>query len=114
MVLGKAMSKVSVIIPARKEPYIRETLNDVMSRAEGDIEVILILDGDVPDYELPEDKRLRVYHNSRVCGLRPSLSAAISVARGEYIVKLDAHCAIGEGWDEILKADCDDNWVVVF
>ena len=107
------MSKVSVIIPARKEPYIRETLNDVMSRAEGDIEVILILDGDVPDYELPNDKRLRVYHNSKVCGLRSSLSAAISVARGKYIMKLDAHCAIGEAWDTILKADCDSNWVVV-
>lgn len=113
MVLGKAMSKVSVIIPARKEPYIRETLKDVMFNAGGDIEVILVLDGDIPDYELPNDKRLRVYHNSKVCGLRSSLSAAISVARGKYIVKLDAHCAIGEGWDEILKADCDDNWIVV-
>jgi len=57
------MSKVSVIIAARKEPYIRETLDSVMSNAEGDIEVILVLDGDVPDYELPDDKRLGVYHN---------------------------------------------------
>ena len=66
--------KVSVIIPARKEPYIRETLNDVMNNAVGDIEVILVLDGDKPDYELPEDKRLRKYHNSKVHGLRPSLN----------------------------------------
>ena len=107
------MSKVSVIISARKEPYIRETLRDVMDNAAGDIEVILILDGDVPAYELPDDKRIRVYHNSKVCGLRPSIDAAISVARGKYIMKLDAHCAIGEGWDAILKADCDENWVAV-
>ena len=107
------MSKVSVIIPARKELYIRETLNDIMTRAVGDIEVILVLDGDIPDYELPEDKRIRVYHNSKVQGLRPCLTAAIGVAKGKYILKTDAHCTIGEGWDKILKADCDDNWIVV-
>ena len=107
------MSKVSIIIPARKELYIRETLNDIMTNAVGDIEVILILDGDIPDYELPDDKRIRVFHNSTVQGLRPCLNAAIGVARGKYILKTDAHCTIGEGWDKILKADCEDNWIVI-
>ena len=108
VLLGEAMSrgKVSVIIPARKEPYIRETLNDVMSNAEGDIEVILVIDGSMPDYELPDDKRIRVYHNSKVQGLRACLNAAVSVARGKYLLKVDAHCTIGEGWDKILKAEC--------
>ncbi|HEC60937.1 MAG TPA: glycosyltransferase family 2 protein [bacterium] len=113
--VGETMSrgKVSVIIPARKEPYIRETLRDLYAGAVGDIEVILVLDGDVPDYELPEDKRLRVYYNSTPQGLRPCLNAAISMAKGKYILKMDAHCTIGEGWDKILKADCEDNWVVI-
>jgi glycosyltransferase involved in cell wall biosynthesis len=84
-----------------------------MDNAVGDIEVILVLDGDVPDYELPEDKRIRVYHNSKVQGLRPCLNAAVGVARGKYILKVDAHCIIGEGWDKILKADCEDNWIVI-
>ena len=105
--------KVSVIIPARVEPYICETLNDVMNNAVGDIEVILVLDGIVPDYELPEDKRLRIYRNTKVQGLRPCLNAAIDVARGKYLLKMDAHCTIGEGWDKILKADCEDNWIVI-
>ncbi len=107
------MSKVSVIIPARVEPYIRETLRDVLGNAVGDIEVILVLDGVEPDYELPEDKRLRIYRNSKVQGYRPCMNAAINVARGKYIMKMDAHCTIGEGWDKILKADCEDNWIVV-
>jgi glycosyltransferase involved in cell wall biosynthesis len=113
--LGENMSrgKVSVIIPARVEPYICETVNDVLNNAEGPIEVILVLDGVIPDYELPKDKRLRIYHNKEVKGMRPSLSAAVDVAKGKYILKLDAHCTIGEGWDKILKADCDDNWIVI-
>jgi hypothetical protein len=115
VLLGEAMSraKVSVIIPARVEPYIRETLKDVLDNAAGDIEIILVLDGVIPDYELPEDKRLRVFHNSKPHGLRPCLNAAIDVAKGKYIFKLDAHCTVGEGWDKILKADCEDNWIVV-
>ena len=105
--------KVSVIMAARKEPYIRETLDAVLSNAVGDIEVILVLDGYIPDYELPEDKRLRIFHNSKVQGLRPCLNAAIDVAKGKFIMKVDAHCSIGEGWDTILKADCEDNWIVI-
>ena len=107
------MSKVSVIIPARKEPYIRETLRDVYANRVGDIEVILVIDGPMPDYEIPEYKGLRIYHNPKVLGLRPCLNAAIDVARGKFILKLDAHCTIGEEWDKILKADCEDNWVVI-
>ena len=105
--------KVSVIIPARVEPYIRETLDALLSNAEGDIEVILVLDGVVPDYELPDDKRIRIYRNKKVQGMRPSVNAAVDVAKGKYIMKMDAHCDIGEGWDTILKADCEDNWVVI-
>jgi len=105
--------KVSVIMPARVEPYITKTLNEVLNNASGDIEVILVLDGVIPDYKLPNDKRLRIYHNSRPYGLRPCLNAAIDVAKGKYILKVDAHCMIGEDWDTILKADCEDNWIVI-
>jgi len=113
LVLGETMSKVSVIIPARKEAYIRETVNGVLSNAAGDVEVILVIDGPMPDYELPKDKRLRIYHNPQVHGLRACLVAAIDVAKGKYLMKLDAHCSLGEGWDKILQADCEDNWIVV-
>lgn len=53
------MSTVSVIMPARKEPYICETLRDLYNHRAGDIEVILVLDGSEPEYKLPEYKGLR-------------------------------------------------------
>ena len=113
--MGETMSrgKVSVIIPARKEPYIRETLRDLYAGAVGAIEVILIIDGPMPEYEIPEYKNLRIYHNSKVQGYRPCMMAGVDVAKGKYILKMDAHCTIGDGWDKILKADCEDNWIVV-
>ena len=104
---------VTVIIPARKEPYIRETLKDLYAGAAGEIEVILVLDGSEPDYRLPRKKGLKVLRNKQVIGMRPSINAAAEIATGKYIMKMDAHCTIGEGWDEILKADCADNWIVI-
>lgn len=107
------MSKVSVLIPARKELYIRETVRDLFDNRSGAIEVIVILDGDTPEYKLPRKKGLKVLRNKTVKGMRPSINDAAAIATGDYLMKLDAHCTVGEGWDEILKADCADNWIVV-
>jgi glycosyltransferase involved in cell wall biosynthesis len=113
ILLGEAMSKVSVIIPARKELYIRETLKDLYANASGEIEVLLVLDGDRPAYRIPRRKGLRVLSNKTIKGRRYCTNKAAAVATGKFLMKMDAHCTIGEGWDEILKADCEDNWIVI-
>lgn len=85
------MSKVSIIIPARKEEFLDRTVQDIKKKATGDIEVIVV-----------ENKELR-----------PAINEAAAMAKGEYLMKIDAHCALGEGFDEILQKDCEDNWLVV-
>ena len=107
------LDKVSVIIPARKEPYVNETIRDVMNNAEGEIEVLLVLDGWEPEYKIKRRKGLKTLKNKNVEGMRPSINAAAKVATGDYLVKIDAHSTVGEGWDEILKKDCADNWIVI-
>jgi glycosyltransferase involved in cell wall biosynthesis len=106
------MSKVSVIIPSRNERYLPDTLRDIFANRAGDIEVIVVLDGDYPDYDIPDYPGLKFLHNKKVKGLRYSVNRAVDFAKGKYILKIDAHCTIGEGWDEILQADCEDNWMV--
>lgn len=105
--------KTSVIIPARNEPFLQQTVDDVLSKASGDIEVIVVLDGYWPNPSLKDHGKLIVIHKPVSEGMRPSINAAASIAKGEYLFKLDAHCMVGEGFDEILKADCQDNWVVI-
>jgi glycosyltransferase involved in cell wall biosynthesis len=107
------MSKVSVIIPSRNERFLAPTVADVLSKAAGEIEVITTLDGYWPTPQLADDKRLIQIHRGKARGMRPGINAAAAVARGRYLMKMDAHCAIQEGFDEILKRDCEDNWVVV-
>jgi len=107
------MAKVSVIIPARKEPYLRETLRDLYANRAGEIETIVVLDGWEPEFPIPEYPELKILRNRTAQGMRPCVNAAAKAASGKYLMKMDAHCSIGEGWDAILKADCEDNWIVV-
>ena len=54
-----------------------------------------------------------IIHNTNAKGLRAAINAGASIARGKYLMKTDAHCAFEPGYDEILKADCDSDWLVI-
>lgn len=105
--------RVSVVIPARNEKYLGKTVDDLLAKASQDLEIIAVCDGYWPDPPLPDDKRLKILHRGRSHGMRPGINAAVLMSTGEYILKADAHTMWGQGFDEILKADCDDDWVVV-
>jgi len=105
---------VSAIIPARNELYLKKTILDLLSKASGQIEVIAYLDGHwPPPGELLSDPRVVYIHVSPSKGMRQGINAGVAIAKGEYILKVDGHCLFSKGYDEVLKADCEDNWVVV-
>jgi len=107
------MSKLSIILPSRNEPFLPQTIEAVLSKARGEVEVIAVLDGYWPIPSLRDDPRLVILHRGSARGMRPAINAAVSVASGEWLMKLDAHCDVSEGFDEILKAECERNWIVV-
>ena len=41
------------------------------------------------------------------------MNEAARIAKGKYIMKLDAHCMLDDGWDEKLKANCEYDWTVI-
>lgn len=104
--------KVSVIIPACNEIFLQKTIDDVIEKASGPIEVIVTLDGYWPDPPLKNHRLVNIIHQNRG-GMRASINAAASIATGDYLLKTDAHCLFALGYDEILKANCDDNWIVI-
>lgn len=104
---------LSVVIPARNEQFLTNTIDDIFSKAKEEIEVIVVLDGYWPD-PLPKiDPRLTVIHRGKPMGIRSSINAGVALAKGKYIMKSDAHCMYDEGFDVKLKADCKEDWVVV-
>ncbi len=109
------MSRVSVVIPSRNERFLVPTVNDLLKKAAGDIEIIVILDGywGLPDDVLPDDTRVTYLHFGDAKGMRPAVNAALSIATGQHILKCDGHTMWDEGYDEKLKADYhEDNWVL--
>lgn len=107
------MANVSVIIPSRNELFLAQTIDSIFGNATGDIEVIAVLDGWWPDPPLEDDKRLKIIHRGNVRGMRDGINSAAAIATGRYLLKCDAHCIFGPGFDEILEEDCDDNWIVI-
>ena len=107
------MAKVSIIIPARNEPHLQKTINDLFTKAVGEIEVIVMLDGYWPNPPLKDRDNLIIVHRGSVHGMRANENGAARIASGQYLMKCDAHCMFGEGFDEILKADCQDDWLVI-
>lgn len=105
---------VTIVIPSRKEKYLNRTIHDLLQKATGPIEVIAVLDGYWPPAnEIIDDPRVHYIHYAEPRGMRNAINSAVAIARGEYILKTDAHCMFDRGFDEVLKADCRGNWVVV-
>jgi glycosyltransferase involved in cell wall biosynthesis len=96
----------SILIPARNEKYLEQTIRNVLENAEGDIEVLVMLDGYLPDPQIvTNDERVIFYHHGEAKGQRQSVNELARNAKGEYLMKLDAHCAVDKGFDVKLIAD---------
>ena len=104
---------ISVIIPAYKEPYLQQTIDSLLKSARGKIEVIAVLDGCWPDPIIKDDPRVHLIHFPEPRGMRTAINAGAKLAKGKYLMKCDAHCLFADGFDEVLKADCEPDWTVV-
>jgi glycosyltransferase involved in cell wall biosynthesis len=103
---------LSIIIPAYKDPYVVPTIGSLLANAEGEIEIIVVLDGFWPNFELIQDPRVRYAHLGKNRGMRGAINAGVSVARGEFIMRSDQHCMFAKGYDRILTETCQPNWIV--
>ncbi len=105
---------LSIIIPSRVDQYLQKTVDDLLAKAEGEIEIIVVLDG----YWtlLKDDPRVIIVHQGEVhrnLGMRKAIDAGMALARGAYVMKIDEHCMVDQGYDLKLITDCQDNWCVI-
>lgn len=107
------MAKLSVLIPSRNERFLPQTIRDVFQKATGDVEVIVVLDGWWPDPPLADRPGLILIHRTTPQGMRPAINAAAQIATGAYLLKTDAHCLFADGFDEVLKAACAEDWIMI-
>jgi len=106
--------RLSCVIPSYKDPLLVKTIGSLLANSElGDeMEIVVSLDGYWPRFELVQDPRVRYIHLGRNRGMRGAINAAISVARGDYILRTDEHCMFAKGYDRVLTENCRSNWIV--
>ncbi len=102
------------MIPSYLDPYHEKTVADIFKNsALGDaLEVISVWDGYYPSWEIIEDPRRTFVHLGSNRGMRGAINIGIEIAKGEYFMRLDEHCAFGKGFDKILTDDCKENEVM--
>lgn len=103
---------LSVVIPSYKDPLLQKTIESLLVNAQGDVEVIAVLDGYWPKTPMIDDPRVRYIHLGGNRGMREAINAGVAVASGEFLMRTDEHCAFGKGYDVILSRDCEPDWIV--
>ena len=106
--------KLSVVIPAYKDPFVIPTIKSLLenSKLGNEMEIIVVFDGFWPDFELVTDPRVRYLHLGKNRGMRGAINAGVSQARGEFILRSDQHCMFASGYDKELTDTCQPNWIM--
>lgn len=110
MALAKMLS---VIIPGLNEVFMRQTVEDVLNHSGRDTEVIAVCDGYWPDPVIQDHPRLQVIHFTNAIGQRAATNAGARLSAAKYIMKLDAHCSVEDGFDAKLIADMQPDWTMI-
>ena len=93
------MKLLSVIIPARHEQFLPNTITDVLAHSGPDTEIIVICDGEWPITPIPDQPRLTFVRTPEPIGQRAAVNLGARLSEAEFIMKLDAHCAVDQDFD---------------
>lgn len=106
--------KLSVIIPSFKDPLSVKTIRSLLDTSElGDqLEILQILDGYWPSFELIQDPRVRYVHLGSNVGMREAINLGVKLARGEFIMRTDEHCMFDKGFDKKMTDACQPDWIM--
>lgn len=103
---------LSVLIPARNEMFLKNTVEDILKNSEADTEVVVVLDGSWADPQLRQHERVNIIYVNKAIGQRAATNLACRLAKGKYVMKMDAHCSFDKGFDKKMVnmfAEVGDN-----
>jgi len=107
---------VTIIIPSKTEKFLQRTIEDVLEKADGPIEVFPVLDGyDIPEEEVVTDERVTYIKMEPTRHTKKRIGINLGVKKSQYkfVMSVDAHCMFAPGFDTILKRDWHEKWVMI-
>lgn len=104
---------LAIIIPARCEEWVANTVSDILSHSKEKTEVIVILDGGWADPPIPYDERVTVIYHSYSVGQRAATNEGVRLTKAKYVAKCDAHCSFADYFDTTLLNHIQDHQAIV-
>lgn len=104
------MITISVLIPARHEEFLQQTIDDVFAHAETNVEVLVALDNweNPPCITVKQGQIITTR-----AGQRGATNLLARLAKGKYVMKLDAHCSLSQGFDRNMLEDMEEDVTMV-
>lgn len=90
---------LSVLITARNEEFLKNTVEDICKNKRGNTEIIVGLDEKWSNPPLVDHPDVTIYHSPVALGQRGMLNQLCRLSQAKYVMKIDAHCAVDEGFD---------------
>lgn len=106
---------LSILIPARNEQFVSNTVADILKNKRGKTEIIVGLDGAWADPGIPDHPDVRIVYVSEPRGQRGMTNTLCRLSKAKYVAKTDAHVAFSEGFDVDLidKIKDHDDWTII-
>jgi glycosyltransferase involved in cell wall biosynthesis len=92
---------------------LHKTIESLLSNANGEIEVIPVIDGYELKKSLIDDRRVKPVYLSEHVGMREAINIGVNNSTGEYLMRTDEHCMFSKGFDTTILSTIEDNWIVV-
>lgn len=95
------MYDLSVLIPARNEMFLAKTVETILANIRGNTEIIVFLDGNWtnPPIQVDDDPRVTIVYSPVSIGQRAGTNQACRLSQAKYVMKIDAHSSVDEGFD---------------
>lgn len=93
-----------MLIPARNEQFISNTVADILKNKRGNTEILVGLDGAWAEPEILDHPDVRILYVAESIGQRGMQNKLAKLSTAKYVAKCDAHTAYSEGFDvELMK-----------
>lgn len=104
---------LSVLIPARNEMFLAKTVENILENKRGNTEILVALDGAWADPGLPDHPDVTILYLPESIGQRAATNQLARLSTAKYVMKLDAHCAVDEGFDVKMIAEMKDDYTLI-
>ena len=104
---------LSILIPARSEMFLARTVEELLKNIRGNTEIIVGLDGEWANPPVKDHERVTVVYFGTSQGQRAATNRLCEMSRAKYIMKIDAHCTVDEGFDVKMMSEMQDNYTMI-